>query len=533
MESEEEKNRVRDITDIFSKGILYHFTSFGISKVFGIAFTIVLLNYFSAYESDLYFTANAFVATISSLAGLGLGVAAVKFLPGMILRKEGSKIKTEILSATVLVAAIMVLLFVIGYIVPNYISEIRLFDFGEFSDVAILTFALAFVILESSYISAVLNAFKEFFATSMLNALVQIVRLIFLFGLIYFGATGAAQMLGGYGVSYLVATVYLLWVLRKRLSKIAGEARINFIGLTDSIKFGMPVYLSGIIETFLTHIDVIMIAYFLGDQPGVVSGYTAAVLIIRNIAPMIVSPLMTVQQPILVEEHERKSGAFLKITKEVSRWAFYLGLPVLLVFMAFDVAFMQIIAKDYVENAVLIWLFSPLVIFTFFGISARNALMARGHVKTLFAVSLIMVAINLVANYVLIQSMGVAGAAIASSISIVVGESMIVWFANRKFGAVPHMDIAKALFAFAIALGVAFVNLPYFGQLPIYAQEGVLNLVVSMTIVCVVYLAVLFLLKGFVKRDFETGLRFLEKNKLVWLAQIVKPLCDFAVKYTG
>ena len=528
-----EKERVHGITDVFSKGIIYHMTSFGISKIFGILFTIVILNYFAAGESDLYFTANAFVSTISSIAGLGLGIAAIKFLPGMVLRKEGNKLKTEVLSAIVFLAILIMVFFVGAIIVPYFVPQLRFFDFEQFSGIAIIAFLLAFMILESAYVSSVLNAFKEFFSTSLINVIVQVLRFLILLALIYFGSAKAAQMLGGYVLSYAVVLVYLLWVLHGKIKKISGEAKIDFSSLEKSLKFGLPLYMGSVIDTFLTQMDIILIAYFLGDQPGIVSGYTAAILIIRNIAPMVAAPIITVQQPILVEEYERKSEMFLKITREVSRWAFYLGLPALLVFLAFDVAFLQIIAKNYVTNSYLMWLFAPFVIFTLLGISFRNSLMARGHVKTLLGVSVLMVALNFGLDWTLIPVMGVAGAAIGSSLSIMIGESIVVWRANRKFGATPHTDIFKALIAFGISLGLAFVSLPYFGQLTVFAQGGILKLVLSMTIVCLVYLAGLFLLKGFKRRDFETGLRFLEKNTFVWLADLIRPVCESVIKYTG
>ncbi|MFH0927519.1 MAG: polysaccharide biosynthesis C-terminal domain-containing protein [Candidatus Micrarchaeota archaeon] len=533
MEQDDEKKRVHGIVDTFSKGVIYQMGSFGLSKMLGVAFTIIVLNYFATQESDLLFTANAFVNTISTLASLGLGLAAVKFFPGMIMRKEGGRIRTEILSAIVLMAIIMAALFGAAYVLPKVFPGLEFVDWSTLGGLVAVIFALSLLVLETAYITSVLNAFKQFFATSLVTAIIQVLRLLIVLALIYFGLGKAFEMLSGYALTYTIVGVYLAWVAWGKIKEIGGTAKLDFWSLKRNIAFGLPIYLSSIIDSFLTQMDIILIAFFLGGNPGIVSGYTAVILIVRNIAPVIVSPLVNVQQPILAEEHDRGSPVFLKITREVSRWAFYLGLPTLLVFLAFDFAFMHLIAPAYAQNAYIMWLFAPFVIASLLSISFRNALMARGHVKTLLGISVMAVAINLALDWWLIPTAGIAGAAIGSSIAIVCAESTAIFMAGRKFGGQIHPDVLKAFGAFLAALGLAFVNLPYFGQLAVFSRGGILALVLSMTVVCTAYLAVLFALRGFKSRDFETGLGFLENNGLAWVSGLLKPACDAAVKYTG
>jgi O-antigen/teichoic acid export membrane protein len=519
----QEQTNSDELVDTFSKGVIFQASSFGLSKIFGMVFTILILNYFVAQESDLFFSANAFAMLIASFAGLGLSVGAIKFIPGFALKKDGESIKKQIASSVALLCICVVIIFCISWIISPYVEELNK-QFEQSLQLIFLVFLLSLVIIVTSYLQSALNALKQFFTTSFTQVAIQILRVVVILVLIYVGLTFAFEMFAGYVVTYALVCVYLTWTVYKKIGKMSGEWKIDFSSLKKNIQFGFPLYIAGTMDTLLTQMDIVIIALFLGDNPGMVSGYVAVALIVRNIAPMIAAPISAVQQPILVEEHDKKSeDMFHKVVKQTSRLSLYVGLMVLLVFLAFDKALLGLVAKDYVENAYMIWLFAPFVIAVLFGVSSRNALMARGHVKTLFLLSLIIATINILLDVWLIPTIGIAGAAIGSSVAIVVGEIMAIYFANRKFGAAVHPDTIKALLAFVITLLVCFVPLPYITTLADFSAGGVISLIISMSTACSAYLIVLFLIGGFRRQDIEMGHKFLQNNKLAFVSDILRP----------
>lgn len=84
-----------------------------------------------------------------------------------------------------------------------------------------------------------------------------------------------------------------------------------------------------------------------------------------------------------------------------------------------------------------------LLILTIFGIAAAvsipasTVLTVHGHAHTLTLIALGQAAANVVANYVLIQALGITGAAVATTSVFVCGTFVLWWFAHRVSGAWP------------------------------------------------------------------------------------------------
>ncbi|MFH1306189.1 MAG: oligosaccharide flippase family protein [Candidatus Micrarchaeota archaeon] len=519
-----------DISGTVAKGAFFKLGSAGFGKVFGLVFTIIVLNFFSAEQSDLFFEANAFVLALTSLAALGLAVAAIKFIPTFLVQKKYGKVKTTVVSA-------VVALFVVGVLISAglFLLEEKIVERygGGMAPILPIVALVSIVLLPLGYLSSVLNAFKAFKEAAISVFLFQILKLLGIGILIYFSLAFAYELMGAFFISYLIVLAYVGWEVIRRLSKLSGETTFSPSVLWKNIKFGFPVYISAIIESFVTQMDVILIGFFLGASPGIVSGYAAVIVFVRNIGPVVSIPISEVQTPILVEQFEKKSEMFGKITKELSRWTVYFGIPVLCVFLVYADSLLGIVANKYKDNAYLMWLFIPMVLAALISTSARSALLARGHVKILLAVSITIVAVNLAVDWTLIPAIGVAGAAIGSSLAATLGEGGAVVAAYKKFGAKLHFDVVKALIAGVVAVGAGFVALPYIGTLSAFATQGVIHLVLGMGISCVIYSVALLLMKGIKRKDWEIGFRLMEKQGFGKYSGYIRPVANIICNYTG
>ncbi|PIT84317.1 hypothetical protein COU37_04065 [Candidatus Micrarchaeota archaeon CG10_big_fil_rev_8_21_14_0_10_45_29] len=554
-EKEERENQT-EVTNTFAGGALVKLGSMGFVKVLGLVFTFIIINFFATAESDLFFQANAYVLGLVSIASLGLGISVVKFTPECMLRKKYEEAKTRIWTSIVassLMSVIIIIAIIGAYYLLDYVAlEIPAGAGGGIIDSALaeaakasnylhrlglpllaITGVVALFSVVGAYLGATLNAFKRFEIGAIGNVAFQILRLLFIGALIYFGAATANSMMGAYAATYFIILVFFAWAIWKKWNEIPGETKISVKILKKDIKFGMPIYASAMLESLITYMDVILVGAFLGEHPGIVTGYAAVIAFVRNIGPVIIGPITDVQLPMLVEEFEKKTPMFAKMTKEISRWSVYLGIPVLCVFLVYADALLGILAKDYVENAYLMWLFVPFVLATLISASFRNALIARGHVYTLLIASIIALTLNFGMDVALIPVIGVAGAAIASSVAAVFGEGYAVWAARAKFGAKLHYDILKGIAAGAVAVGAGYISLPYAGMLSAWATFGILQLVVGMGITCIVYSIALLLLKGLKRRDFALGLVFLEKRGFSRAVPFVNPFVELVCKYTG
>ncbi|MFA5108137.1 MAG: oligosaccharide flippase family protein [Candidatus Micrarchaeia archaeon] len=518
------------LVDTFAKGTLYKFGSMGIIKAISFITTLLIINFLLPAQADLFFEANAIAITLSSFCGLGLSVAAIRYIPAYMVKKEFGKVKTQIWTSIAALAGICIIVAIFAVIFEQTFADY--YGAGIIPLIPLCMIGMTGLIF-LVYLGSTLNALKQFGVSSAASAAMAVLKVILIGGVIAAGIGTAYTIMGAFAASQAIVAMYMMWHIYGKFKEHENAAKFDFGILRRDAAFGLPVYISGMLDTLVTQIDVLMIGIFLGENPGVVAGYSAVVLIVRNIGPMIFSPISDVQQPMLVEHFEAKNEFTSNIIRETTRWTMYLGIPFLCMFLIFSAPILQIMAKPYWENAWLVWAFAPFVISTLVSISSRNALLARGHVKILLVVSAIAVGLNVVLNIVLIPIIGVLGAAIASSIAAVIGESYAVIKARQMVGARLHPDILKAFAAGAVMVGLSFIALPGMGSIFDFSMQGIIQLVIAVCISYVIYGIAFLVVKGINAKDWHMIYVFLEKNKLGIVVSYLKPVSDALCKYTG
>lgn len=515
----------QETIDEFARGTIYTFLGHAIVKLLSFVFTIFVLNYFSASESDLFFKVNSIFFALASIAGLGLSFAAIRFIPKYVMDREYAKVYGHIAFSLFVGWAVLMILLSIIYIGLDILK----LGFGsDISESYPLIAISAFVFLLYEYLRGPLTGLKSFKTLAISEAGFQILRFCLLITIIYLGSSLASDLLGAQILSYVLVCILMVAVIYSKIKKKVRGFRFSFKEGVENITFGVPIFISSSIDVLLTHIDVLFIALFFSDVPGVVSGYSAIILIVRNIGPMVAMPFSSVQQPFLVEKSIGDEKEFLQMIKEVNRWIMYIGIPILVFFLVYIDPIMSIMAHDYVQYSRIIWLFIPLVLGTLISSSHRNALFARGEVFALFIASMSIIMINVLADWILIPKMAASGAAIGSTIAAVTGESAIIYYAYKKFGARLHKDIIKA-----IGAGIAALVLSYLIALDVLAAVGAIELILAATTTCVFYSTVIILFKGLKSRDFEIIIKFLKRYGVWRFLSFSRPMIELVVRYTG
>jgi O-antigen/teichoic acid export membrane protein len=541
--------------DTYTKGVMYVAGSNTASKVFGVLFTILIANFFVSEQSDLFFEAIAFMIAVSSLSNLGLGIAANKFIPKFMINKEYSRVRGLVLISIVLIIiATFISISIIANIgsISAYAGPIikaaedvaSRFGFeidyqlqNESSGVSefmgILTI-LTIVYVIFGYMVQVLNSMKRFAIAALSTIGYQSMRFFAIAILVLVGMATAMNLLQAYVAIYALLVIFFSVQIILRLPK----AQTNIDGsdiksAKDAILFGFPLYISSAIELFITQMDVLLIAFFMRDNPGVVSGYMVTVLIVRNIGPVISGPMMQVQLPILVEEIEKKSENFHKLVRQTSRWIAIIGMPVLAFFMVAGGPLFSLMAPKYVEYSYLIWWFAPFVIMTLFVSSIKTAFFSSGFVRQIFMFSILFAGMNLLLDILLIPVMGVSGAALASSTSATItGVGMILYFRHRFSVWIPF-DMVKALMAGVVAVGTGLVGMFLLNSMPSGITSAIIQIITTGVIISVCYLISIILLKTVREKDWNLAFRFARKRGLNTVVDRLEPLKTIIVNYTG
>ncbi|MFH1095752.1 MAG: oligosaccharide flippase family protein [Candidatus Micrarchaeota archaeon] len=521
-----------ELAHVASRGMVFKFGSLFASKVFGLVFQILVLNVLPSLAAGLYSAAYNIALGISAFASLGIQSALMRYVPMHIARGEPPKAKEEIWTSAVilfafslLVLAAMLLLSetVISFYAPEYHDQIR--------PLFLLAAVLAFAMLNFNLWSAILDSLKKFELNALIQVVVQAVKVALVVAAVLLGVASAGVFLQATVAAFVVATLILTIPIWQYLCSIPGKLRFNPSLILKNIAFGLPIYLSSTADVLTTAMSAPILLYF---YPLQVAGYAAAVMIVQNIAPVVFSPIGSVAQPLMVERHERKSDMFGSLVRESSRWTAYLGIPLLFVFVLYASAFLGVLTPAYKSSYILIWLFAPMSIASLLSSPSRNALFARGNLKVLLGASLSMLALNLVLSWYFIQQWGAVGAAMATSISVFLGESAIVLAARFTFGAKLHPDIWRALGAGFVMLAVGFAPLPVLNaSLSLWAESGLIPMAIAAIISAVVYGLSVLALGGIRKNDWELGLKLAHRNGLEPLLRRLPFVWPLLVRLSG
>ncbi len=243
------------------------------------------------------------------------------------------------------------------------------------------------------------------------------------------------------------------------------HAFLGFKINTELLDFAIPQSINMTLNRFITGIDILMLPLF-GVSPTVVGFYGAGSMIIREIRS-IKMVFSTAFAPFIVRLH--KEEKFEELSHHFSKtigWIATLAIPVILLITIFKAQLLGIIHPDYTDNTTFMFFLLPIpYLFCSFSL-AGNVVAMTGHSRLTLMNSIIVASTNIVLNILLIPAFGLIGAAIASTIAMLilnifeVIEARLVAHTKIYFKDIirPHLSgLAAGSF-----LAFALINIPWF-----------------------------------------------------------------------
>jgi len=196
--------------------------------------------------------------------------------------------------------------------------------------------------------------------------------------------------------------------------------------------------------------------------------------------------------------HSHRTRELDRVFKTSTRWLFTLALPICLVEVMFAPDIMRVFGKGFGGGgaALVILAIGQLVNAGTGTVSGLQAM--AGYAKLTLMNSLFFLSLSVALDLLLIPWLGLLGAAIASSTSIVTVNLLRVWQVRRNLGLVPYdRSFLRPIIAAVPAAAVAWF-------LPLPDLDGVVDVAIRTCILGVVYLVVL-LAQGLEPIDREIG----------------------------
>jgi O-antigen/teichoic acid export membrane protein len=364
--------------------------------------SIILARFLSVEDRGLYGVAISFVSLLTLLAELGWGPATIYHIRRVGLpasRVVGAGLTFALAVSAVLVIACVPLQ---GWIVDRFMN-------GASTTIFRIVLVLIPVHMIWMLFSSVARGIDRFTLQNLAQVFVYAGRLIGMVLVLVVWPGTAVEALIAYVVVELLSAVYTaVGVLRE-----TGLARPRPREVVEIQRFGLGSYLARIGLHLHERLDVLLIAYLLGD-PSHVAHYAVAVGVIAQLK-LIPEAVARALYPQLAGMPEERTGA---LAARVSRHSM---LWVVLSAIAAGVAAPLLIPLVYGDAyqasvAPFLILLPGMAAFTRYRVLS-NYFTSLGRQRVNVIIQVVTTSLNVVLNLLLIPQLGIVGAALASLVS--------------------------------------------------------------------------------------------------------------------
>lgn len=390
---------------------------------------VLLAAWMGAENFGLYSYAWAWVAVIATVAGLGFGSTSVRFLASYQVEHSGALIRglvsfgrlTTLLVGTVVAAGSIVLVSILAPDSP-YLDSLR------FALVAVPV--LAFLQLEAAYA----RAFGWMTLSTLAEQIGRPLLLIVLGTALY--ELGDRPTAEAYVVAcliaYVLATVLQHIVVDGRLRRVIGKGP----GERETalwMRVSAALLLIGGTQMIRMNTDLLLVGTLLG--PAELGIYTGAVRT-ATLVSFALTVGSVVAQPQLSALHAGRNRAELKhFLAATTRWIFVASLLAGLVVVVFGGRILGFFGRDFASGYLsLVILAVGHVLVAVLG-PVTSFLMMTGRQNSAAIVHVASAVANVLLNLVLIPRFGIVGAAVASSLNLIIMQLALWILARRSLGA--------------------------------------------------------------------------------------------------
>lgn len=426
--------------------------------------------------------------TIISVAGilgrLGLDNAAVKYVAQLANTGKDEKLKDVIRAiikysfiASILVAALL-------YLLAGYFETAIYHKIGLEYVLIHLSISIPFTVVMTT-ILAVTQGFKLMQYTAYCqNLFLPIANLVLVLFLTAVGAELAGVLFSVVASAFLafLLALYFLYRVYPGLfeQSVRGNKLQRSIIRREILGFSSPLMLVVILTTLISWTDTLMLGYFTSSNE---VGIYAAAIKTAMIISIILLSFNAIFSPMIADLHGNNELKRLNsLFKFTSRWIYTITLPCFITMVLMSKDIMALFGLDFVSG----WYILDIVAITFF-ISASTGpvgvmLVMSGNQKMMMYNSIGIFILNIVANYILIQRYGMLGAALASAVSIIGYNIIMLLQVYWKMKMLPYDKkfIMPTVNAVMVFIGAHYV-------MPLYSHQGIMNILIYAPVLFVVF----------------------------------------------
>jgi len=298
-------------------------------------------------------------------------------------------------------------------------------------------------------------------------------RFVFIGGLVAAGfeAVGAVA---GHVLSYVLALILALWFVYQVFPKNA-ETTVSMHW--NMLMFSLPLTIVHGMNFLMGNVDTFLIGYYLTTSE--IGIYNIAFQL-RNLLNVIVITIGFLVPPVLAKlETEGHDEELCELYQFVTKWVIFITFPMFVSFLFLPELWLGgLFGNKYLPGTESLFVLGAGVLFSAAVGVTGSSLVGLGRNRIVMYTTGASVAINVLFNILLIPQFGIVGAAAASTLSVIVLESLNVTVLYREFGIFPvkFREVLPVVLTGSLIAGILlFVSVPI-PQEALYIAWGFLHL---------------------------------------------------------
>lgn len=427
-----------------------------LGTVFEYLSRLIIARHLGASGYGLISIGASVLTVISSIALFGLGAGVTRFVSYYRGRGELSRVKGTISSGLQMVALLGVVLGLLTFILSRQIAVAFFKEPLLITPLKVFAIGIPFLSL-LGFSVAVFRGFKKIaymvYSKQVFEVGTRMV-LIGLFVLLGFRLLGISV---AYLISLGVACVLSAYLLKRTFREQKGWKTTDRAAVGKQLlAFSLPLGAGQVLNRVRNKADTLILGYFLGAYQ---VGLFNAALPVARLLQLGLNSLNRLFMPSVSELYAEGRVEELQETyRRVAKWSFCATLPAFLVFVAFSrLVIRGLFGAEFQQASLSLVVISLGVLGNVSTGSFGETLIAIGKTRINMVLSLVLIAINVVLSVLLIPRIGILGAAIANSVSLVVTSLAGLVFLYMHMGIQPFtLDHLKFIASASLSFGLLY-----------------------------------------------------------------------------
>jgi O-antigen/teichoic acid export membrane protein len=432
----------KDFLELFNKGGVAMLYRIG-GQLLGFLLTFVIAYFFGANGLGDYVLAIIVLKIFTLISKLGLDTASIRYIAEYSSENSLSSILDFRKKSIFLITTVSIICSLVMYLGANIIAE---FIKANPQHIEITSF---FILPMSLFIFHYQNmrGLKEIAGYSfffwMSQALFSLIAILALTTFTKDPAVPLYAFLISLIVILIFSVISFTYFLnkRKRIKQLFTDDKRS-----ESVKniliVSLPLMLAQAVHFIMSWTDKLMLGIL--DSPDVISGLSTnsaqigvyhTAFKLSMFATIGLMAVKSIASPKFAELYKQREFKLLKkVTQQSTKLIFWTTLPLVALFIFFSENLMLLFGDEFQAGVFAFILLSIGRVFVSFSGAAGNLLQMCGRQVIFMNIAVIGSVINVVLNFSLIPIYGINGSAIATMISLVSFNFLLVYYVKKEFG---------------------------------------------------------------------------------------------------